>query len=66
MNVFQDWNDFLSGFTDVQFCMVTNNSTITSDLGDSGHIGETPIKEVLLQGETSTQTSTSPAANDIV
>ena len=69
---FQDWNDFLNGFTNVQFCMVTNNSTALSGDQDSGHIGEAPIKEVLsnvhskLKGDDTLQTSTTPTNNDRV
>lgn len=68
----QDWNEFLSGFRNVQFCMVTNKANISSDSDETGHIGEKPVKDIVsdvhskLKGDATTQGTTSPPGSDIV
>lgn len=58
--IFQDWNDFLAGFSNVQFCMVSDDMDATNTTDDDGHIGGKNYKEVIsdvhskLKGETET------------
>ncbi|KAL4223624.1 hypothetical protein ACF0H5_017093 [Mactra antiquata] len=63
----KDWNDFLSGFNNVQFCMKSDDNNTT----ESEHIGDQNYKEVLdkvhskLKGDYSTSTVT-PRSGDIL
>lgn len=59
----KDWNDFLSGFKNVQFCMVSDEADTSNATEVNGHIGTQNIKEVLskvhskIKGESVTEPS---------
>lgn len=69
----KDWNDFLDGFKDVQFCMISGESEALNATEENGHIGSQNIKEVLsnvhakIKGEgTSAPNSISASSSNVV
>ncbi|XP_045172618.2 transmembrane protein 248-like [Mercenaria mercenaria] len=68
----KDWNDFLAGFKNVQFCMVSDDSDAANATDDESHLGSKNYKEVIsdvhskLKGETEQTTQNPSSSDDIV